>query len=158
MADCLFDGNDASGAGGALFLNGSADVTLSDRTLLLGNTGTSGGSIWLESATLTYRLPAPLGRWIESYGQPSARVLGSISSDFPNPCAPGLMGLDSEHSTQGISACSGLCTAGHRCRVSSRPPRHPAYSHFPVRPAGALVLRLLRFHATREPIAPRCDS
>ena len=125
--DCLLTENEASERGGAMFINGTAQVTLSDKTLLQGNTALSaasagaGGSVWLEEGsggTLTYQLPAPLGRWVFSNGEASATVLadgGGMSSDFPFPCAPGLKGLDYEQTTQGLSSCSGLCVPGHIC-------------------------------------------
>jgi hypothetical protein len=63
--NCLFELNAAAGDGGALFVS-SGVVKLGARTLLRGNSAAGrGDSIFLESGTVAYRLPAPLGRWID---------------------------------------------------------------------------------------------
>lgn len=86
FASCTFQGNEAT-TGGALFIDGSAEVTLSDGTLLSGNTAPGSASAWLvEGSSLRYVLPAPIGRWVESYGQASVDLLaagGGLSADFP---------------------------------------------------------------------------
>ena len=92
-------------------------VTLSDGVLLQRNNALPGSeSVWFAAGVLRYRLPAPLGRWIESYGQVEVAPLkagGGLASDFPYPCAPGLVGSDDQTATQSGPQCSGLCDAGH---------------------------------------------
>jgi hypothetical protein len=134
FANCSFEGNSAASRGGALFLSSTAHVTLSDTTLLVGNTAPEGSeTVWLDAGTLIYRLPAPLGRWIGSEGAREAQPLnqtGGLSTDYPRPCAPGLFGGDDQLATQAGPGCSGLCPGGNTCPGATVVPIPCASGHF----------------------------
>ena len=103
--------------GGALFVGGTARVMLSDETLLRANQATPGSqSVWLAAGEFVYRLPAPLGRYVddcELTGEVRPIVEESgLSDDYPRPCAPGLIGDDNQTATQSVPGCAGLCPAG----------------------------------------------
>ena len=88
---CRFTGNLAGELGGALHVGGSGRVTLSEATLFTGNAASSGNSMYIHgSSALSYRLPAPLGRWIYSMASSSSALTGAIDSEYPFACAHSL--------------------------------------------------------------------
>ena len=93
FARCSFLQNSALVSGGAIELSGTADIVLSDGSVLLGNSAAGGlSSVHRVAGSLAYVLPAPLGRWIDSSGGTTALPLASASVldfDYPYPCAPG---------------------------------------------------------------------
>jgi hypothetical protein len=110
FASCHFEDNQASARGGGLCIDG-AELVLSDGTLLTGNNAPGSASVWLAQGSLVYMLPAPRGRWVESYGQPSIAMLasgGGLTADFPYACAPGLVGKDTAIATQSGPQCATL--------------------------------------------------
>ena len=129
FAWCTFAQNAASESGGAIAIDGTADVTLSDGSLLVGNTAASGvgGAVHRVSAasTLRYTLPAPPGRWVESFPHSTVELLANseeLNQDYPNPCAPGLVGSDRVWTEQASAACSGRCPAGFKCPIATAQP------------------------------------
>ena len=86
---CRFLRNVAGGDGGALFVR-SGFVVLREGTRLAGNSAAgSGNSIFmLQSGSITYTLPAPLGHWVEdASGAASAFVSSDATdSDYPFAC------------------------------------------------------------------------
>jgi hypothetical protein len=133
---CTFELNEAVGDGGALYVR-SGSVALGARTLLRGNSAArSGNSMFVLTGTVTYRLPAPLGRWIDfgtcqresagrtlSIGAPPAHVTpGATDLEYPFACAPGLYGGSYETSQQSSAECSGLCWAGYYCPIGTADP------------------------------------
>ena len=88
---CRFTGNLAGELGGALHVGGSGRVTLGEATLFTGNAASSGSSMYIHaSSALSYRLPAPLGRWIYSMASSSSALTGAIDSEYPFACAHSL--------------------------------------------------------------------
>eukprot|EP00965_Chrysotila_dentata_P196809 6177818-Pleurochrysis_carterae.AAC.9 len=85
----LLRNNQARLRGGAVYVDGSGSVLLSNRTLLVGDKAAADGTgraVYLRRGTLQYTLPAPIGRWIESFGAATAHLLkaeGSIDFDYP---------------------------------------------------------------------------
>ena len=121
--------NAANESGGAIVIDGNAEVSLSDRTFLRSNTAASGVGSTVHrispSSRLVYTLPAPPGRWIESLPRSSTEPLREVSElnrDYPNPCAPGLVGYDGVDAGQSSAACSGSCPAGFECPGATTQP------------------------------------
>jgi len=142
--NCAFVQNQANRSGGAITINGTANVTLSNGSLLSSNVALLGvgTAVHRASATakLAYTLPAPLGRWIEGLGRTTVEPLAIVSqlnADYPNPCAPGIVGSDQSIATQSFSACSGLCPAGSVCAGGTAYPASCAIGHFC--PAGSAI-------------------
>lgn len=135
--NCTFVSNRAAQRGGALFLTRGAALTLGDRTLLTANTAVAadgGASLFVENGTAGYVLPAPLGRWVPAQDRcgggassdavvaATAWLYDAIETDFPLPCAPGLVGADYNASSQNGAQCSGACPEGHFCGSATAVP------------------------------------
>ena len=112
--------NAAAGAqgGGALHMEGG--VAVLKNTLMLDNhagtmSSSSLQSIFIASGSLEYQLPAPLGRWIASFGESSLVLSSGSVGDYPYNCPAGLFGDSTEVSVQTSPACTGLCPPGRVC-------------------------------------------
>lgn len=80
-----------------------------------------------STATVTYRLPAPLGHWVANvarlsvFGCEDGKCEGalltslSIDEDYPFECPPGLYGNTLDQAHQSSPQCSGPCPSGHFC-------------------------------------------
>jgi hypothetical protein len=141
--NCIFELNEAEGDGGALYVR-SGSVVLGARTQLRANSAAGRGrSIFVVAGTVTYKLPAPLGRWVdfgscrrESAGRAlsigidaapdddgTALVIpGATDLDYPFACAPGLYGGSFEISQQSSAQCSGQCPSGRFCPIATADP------------------------------------
>ena len=129
----LLERNQAARYGGALMV-ASGSVLLANETLLFSNSalGAAPSSVFVANGTVIYRLPAPLGRWILTDGHTTTALLpqDSTSSDFPYPCAPGIIGRTLDVSAQSGPQCSGLCPPGHFCPANTSQPRLCPKGHF----------------------------
>lgn len=88
FSNCLFQRNVAWVDGGALFVR-RGFVALGGGTLLASNSATGrGNSIFVhQNASGIYKLPCPLGHWIDSGSRAtSARIRGSTDVDYPFAC------------------------------------------------------------------------
>ena len=116
---CLFIKNQAA-VGGAIAIGHAGIVQLAGSTLLIANTAPAGSTVHkLDGGRITYSLPAPIGRWIPSFGQLTSELLpeiaiGSISEDVPFACAPGVWvnGTEQGVVAQSEPRCSGICRSG----------------------------------------------
>ena len=113
----------AAGLGGALYVGGTAKVVLRLATNLYTNTAsdptssvqrTRLESIHIaseEERAVVYQLPAPLGHYIDSFGQPElalkSHTLGGWYHDFPTKCAAGFYGADDALGSQSSTVCRG---------------------------------------------------
>ena len=128
----LIERNHAAQDGGALMV-ASGSVLLANETLLLSNTASGKpSSVFIGSGSVTYQLPAPLGRWVltDGRGAKSALSQGATSSDFPYPCSPGIVGSTFDVSAQSGPQCSGLCPPGDFCPANTSQPRLCPMGHF----------------------------
>ena len=107
--NCTFAGD----RGGTMIVRGGT-VTAQDSSF-------NGAAIDLAAGgSLVYRLPAPLGHWINSLGQDDlALTAGESYIDFPPTCSAGLFGNKSITKEQSSPFCSGLCPAGHTCGLAT---------------------------------------
>jgi len=113
--------------GGAIALSGNTSVVyMLNQTQLLGNAANvSGSSIYKSAAsTLTYKLPAPLGRWVFAQEAADAAWIATesseeINADYPYACNAGLKGAGYTPREQSTPLCSGPCTAGTYCPAAS---------------------------------------
>ena len=114
----VFTANEAieADSGGALCVEGGS-VVLEEQTHLHGNmAGIARDSIRLEvPESLEYRLPAPLGHWINSLGQPTLTLGKGSLADFPEVCSAGLVGGEMSVAAQSSPVCAGRCPAGKTC-------------------------------------------
>ena len=145
FTNCIFRDCQAAERGGAVYVTKTATdtarVVLRDGTRLHGNyaadpsgTGTRLESIHIEltsseTRALVYRLPAPLGFFIDSNGAPELVLKPGIAytdsngelkpgvwyNDYPTQCAAGFFGKDTALSSQSSSVCSGACPQGKYC-------------------------------------------
>ena len=109
--------------GGALLVTGGTVIMMG--TLLIGNLAAGvDNSIVLSdpAAEILYELPAPLGRWIPSLGQPKMMLDQGSTGDFPFACAPGLYGSTESLATQSMPECDGLCPPGKMCSAATSEP------------------------------------
>ena len=99
--------------GTALHVSGG-DVVLSNETLLMGNNRT----IVLQSGSVRYALPAPLGRWcfIADGTGVSTFLPGEVSGDYPFACAAGRVAAYGAQSNPG---CARPCPAGYSCGTAT---------------------------------------
>lgn len=123
MSSTVCEGNEASVRGGALFIEGG-NVSITDRSLLLDNYAPTGRSVYLASAralvSLTYTLPAPLGRWIFIlHGTTASLEPGAIDADYPFACNAGLVGNSYAVAAQSSPLCADVCAAGRFCGLGS---------------------------------------
>ena len=92
---CEFASNMANeeAGGGAICVEGGT-VVLEQQTHLHGNTALDTiNSIRLEQGgILTYKLPAPLGHYINSLGQPALDFEAGTYADYPPACSAGIFG------------------------------------------------------------------
>ena len=142
FSNSRFEANNATVSGGALAVS-QALVTIGAATLLSANIAPLGASINLDSGSLVYVLPAPLGYWISNAieckhyplldVQPcdierhqglwtSTFGVGPTDNDFPFQCAPGLYGDSLEPAAQAGPRCSGLCPSGFFCTAGTVTP------------------------------------
>ena len=103
---CIFDGGSLAVSGGEVTATGTQFV---------------GDAVGLSlGGSLVYRLPAPLGHWINSLGQDHLRLqAGESYVDFPAACSAGLYGNETTTKAQSSPLCSGLCPAGHTCGLAT---------------------------------------
>jgi hypothetical protein len=104
FVNCIFDSNDASVHGGAIALTGDAThVVLSSGSLLVNNmiladaqTPQHNSAIYRGGGSLSYVLPDPCDRWVDSPGGQKTSVPvetgKSLTSDYPVSCAAGRFG------------------------------------------------------------------
>ena len=94
LASIIFEANSAVEAGSAIFVRGTSGegVVLTQGTVLLSNTKPS---IRVVNGLVSYRLPAPRGRFIDAAGGDSQALSGEIAADLPLACAPGISGRQS---------------------------------------------------------------
>ena len=145
FAGCLFARNAASEHGGGISLSGDARVVLSNGSLLVANSLLGNGfvnSVWVHpaetppaSASLSYTLPAPLGRWVDgsrgsSTGWPLRGSKTELNHDYPNPCAAGLYGDVQSVQAQSGPWCSGICPAGRCCPQNTTAPQACVRGHY----------------------------
>ena len=90
-----------SGGGGAICVEGG-QVVLEQQTHLHGNTAFgASNSIRLEQGgTLTYKLPAPLGHYINSLGQPTLQLDAGNYAEYPLACSAGIFGYEATAAAQ----------------------------------------------------------
>ena len=120
LSECELLRNEVSGSDperlGALWVTGG-EVTLMSHTLL----HDSPASISLqEPGRISYRLPAPRGRWVTAFGKHEAILdPGDFPGDYPFACAGGLLSNSEDPSHQDNPGCSGLCPAGYVCAAGA---------------------------------------
>ena len=120
FSNCVFTECEAAGLGGAIYVGGTAKVALRSGTNLYTNTAsdptTSVQRTRLESIHITnkaeravvYQLPAPLGHYIDSFGQPELALnFTGWYHDFPTKCAAGFYGADDALGSQSSTVCRG---------------------------------------------------
>ena len=114
FATCRFEENSATSGGSALFVHSTIGegVVLTDRTLLLSNTEPS---IAATSGPVSYRLPAPRGRFITAAGGGTQDLSYGFPADFPLACAPGVSGASELQTVENGPWCKGICPAGFMC-------------------------------------------
>ena len=106
---CTFDGGSLVVSGGEVMATGTHFV---------------GDAIDLNAGgSLVYRLPTPLGHWINSLGRDRlALTAGESYLGFPPSCSAGLYGGQFTTVAQSSPLCSGLCPAGFTCGVATVTP------------------------------------
>ena len=72
-----------------------------------------------ENAVVDYYLPAPLGHWVQSYGQDHARLRTGSTRDFPLVCSAGMKAGAQEIESQSGPLCDGFCDKGFFCGEAS---------------------------------------
>ena len=120
FSNCVFTECEAAGLGGAIYVGGTAKVALRSGTNLYTNTAsdptTSVQRTRLESIhiaseeerAVVYQLPAPLGHYIDSFGQPELALnFTGWYHDFPTKCAAGFYGADDALGSQSSTVCRG---------------------------------------------------
>ena len=123
FSNCVFAECVADGLGGAIYVGGTAKVALRSGTSLYDNTAsdptfsvqrTRLESIHIaseEERAVVYQLPAPLGHYIDSFGQPElalkSHTEGGWYHDFPTKCAAGFYGADDALGSQSSTVCCG---------------------------------------------------
>ena len=114
VAACRFKGNSAASGGSALHVRSTIGegVVLTDGTLLLSNTEPS---VTTVSGRVSYRLPAPHGRFIDAAGGDTQELSPGVAADYPLACAPGISGASDLQSAQNGPWCRELCPAGFMC-------------------------------------------
>ena len=145
--NCSFAANVAGESGGAISLDGDASVQLSSASLLRDNRLLDGSVSTVSrmaggnaSTRFSYVLPAPLGRWAESFGGYVAHPLQvetTLARDYPYACAPGAYGGRQLTSEQAGPWCSGLCPPGASCPSATVTPTSCTVGHYC--PAGSVV-------------------
>ena len=157
--------NDASEAGGAIFLEGGR-MFFRDRSSLRDNTAMSRREsvrIVADAGRLEYHLPAPLGFWVET-GCESCKAalftLGACSpgtdcvhtiAELPRACTPGMKGNSSETASQSSALCDGPCDEGHFCGPATvLPAPCPSGTFCPRGSSVALPCPAGRFSPTTE--------
>ena len=102
--------------GGSLVVGGG-EVTATDTQFV-------GDAIHLSAGgSLVYRLPAPLGHWINSLGQDHLTLQAGVSYvGFPPACSAGLYGDQTTTKAQSSPLCSGLCPPGKICGMATVTP------------------------------------
>ena len=131
FSNCVFRECEAAGYGGAMHVSGLAKVVLRGGTTLYSNLAADPSdatksrleSIHIastEERALMYQLPAPLGHYIDSFGQPELQLDQDVwYNDFPPQCAAGFYGADDSLSSQSSTVCSGPCPEGKYCISSA---------------------------------------
>lgn len=116
----VFRSNRADVSGGALQVE-SGVAMLGNETVLLNNRAAIGASIHVLRGMMSYKLPAPAGRWvlIEGGGTTSNHSAGSIDGDYPYACSPGVLGSSLEAQAQSRPVCEGYCPAAYYCPAAS---------------------------------------
>ena len=128
--DCTFAGDD----GGSLAVSGG-EVTATRTQFVSDAIELSAGG------SLVYRLPAPLGHWINSLGQDYLTLQAGVSyDDFPPACSAGLYGDRATTAAQSSPLCSGLCPAGFTCGLATVTPVVRARRVLPRGLAGGAAL------------------
>ena len=93
-------------------------VVLANHTVLLRN---ARALVVGWGASITYELPAPLGRWVfDPNNDGISDQLQSIDSDYPYACSAGLLG--ETYDTQSTPGCTRTCPAGQWCGMASSAP------------------------------------
>ena len=125
LRNSILQANQANESGGALQVDGG-EVTLASGTELLDNDAPVGAAISFVAGSLSYELPAPLGRWVfaewSSRGWLATLNPGDVDSDYPYVCSPGLMGSSFEAHHQSGPQCEGPCLAGFYCPAGTVDP------------------------------------
>ena len=130
---CHFEENTAAAEGSVLFVRSTVGegVLLSDRTWLLRN---EVPSVTRLAGLVTYRLPAPRGRFIDAPGGTIQPLDDGLAGDYPFACAPGVSGaLDSAaggSTVQNGPQCTGLCPPGKTCPGATAEPEPCATGGF----------------------------
>jgi hypothetical protein len=96
-------------------VSAGARVLLHSLTLLDASNGASsaGATIFIESGSVGYVLPAPDGCWVLGRGtdtEPAMLATGPTNGEFPYRCAPGLLSsTGADTNSQNGPQCSGFC-------------------------------------------------
>ena len=122
FANCRFEENDATDGGSALHVRSTTGegVVLTGGTLFVHN---SEPSIMRTEGQVTYKLPAPLGRFLNAAGASQQSLNSSVAADFPLACAPGISGASDLESAQNGPWCTELCPAGFMCPGATGEPQ-----------------------------------
>ena len=116
------DGSLCLRGGGLSVVGASAQISISDQSVVKRNMAYEGDQIYVDTAYATldsvrYTLPTPLGHYViitdRSDNTPVSMQI--IDATFPFECSPGNFGGLFNTSTQTTPRCSGRCPAGHYC-------------------------------------------
>ena len=121
-----FEDNEATdvGAGGALHVASGGVVSLTTTRLRHNRAAGVERSVVLDAGgQLVYRLPTPLGHWVPAYGNDAATIEVGGYSQYPYPCAPGLVGRTDAASEQSDPGCGGYCPSGSICTGGTSQPQ-----------------------------------
>ena len=98
-------------------------VVLGDATLLLEDHATlAGASMRIDGGSVSYELPAPLGRWALATDGVATLLPGVYEGAYPYACAPGVFGDSRAHHAQSGPGCAAACPAGQFCPGESTVP------------------------------------
>ena len=125
LDSCRLEGNVAGNDGGAVHVR-DGSVVLTGGTIIKGNSADNrGDSIFVLGGRVDYKLPCPLGHYINAApGADSTPLTGAVDKSVPLPCAPGLYGDDTYSlASQSGPGCSGECPPGHFCPLGTVTPR-----------------------------------
>ena len=129
IVGCNLQDNFAAHDGGALHADGGI-VTMRNSLLTDNFASGRGDTAFVRNGTVTYELPAPLGRWINNPSGRQQLESEAIDGDLPYACRPGLYGNTSAVSAQNGPQCSGVCPAGKSCSGATVVPEQCAKSTY----------------------------